>query len=164
MLAAAVKSRTEQEGLSLTSNAVMLERILVTVESSHQCRRGLVTRDGSIRVGAGMIGENILGAISRLSIEARAKLLEERENRERCKEAIDRAQWEFGVNRVYRAGMVLVTTDQLMDCLSRLLAADEKDRAQIKYHLAGNSLGVAGAGQRCHLDDDGSVVVPWDWR
>lgn len=165
MLVASISSRPEQpDGAMVTLNALVLERIIVTVESSHACRRGLVNRDGSIRVGAGMLGENILSAISRLTKEARTRLLKEREKRDCYRQSMTQVQCEFGLERVYRAGMVAVTADQLLDCLTRLLASENEKREEMKYYLAGNSLGIAGAGQFCHFGDDGSVVIPWDWR
>ena len=34
----------------------------------------------------------------------------------------------------------------------------------VKTGLAGNALGITGSGQFCHLADDGSVVIPHDWK
>jgi hypothetical protein len=84
----------------------------------------------------------------------------ESQRKVRCHETIDRAQWQLGLQKVYHTK--LVRADEVIDCLGRLLAVDQRE--QIKRSLAGSSLGIAGRGQFCHLGDDGSVVIPWDWR
>jgi len=141
-----------------TSTALTLESIVVTVEAS--CRRAILTKEGVIRVGASMDGEAIARAISKHSLEATERVQAEAERKHRCRETIDRAQWELGLQKVYHTK--LVRSEQIMECLVRLLAMEQRD--QLKRNLAGNSLGIAGSGQFCHLGDDGSVVIPWDWR
>ena len=37
-------------------------------------------------------------------------------------------------------------------------------RLLLQRTLAGNSLGIAASGHFCHLGDDGSLVIPHDWR
>ena len=148
-----VVSDHEEESTSLT-----LENIAVTVEAS--CRRAIVTREGSIRVGASMDEKDIVQAISKYAHEAGECAVVETARKHRCRETIDRAQWELGLQKVYHTK--LVRTEQVLECVTRLLEMDEKD--QLKRNLAGNSLGIAGSGQFCDLGDDGSVVIPWDWR
>lgn len=140
------------------STALTLERIVVTVEAS--CRRAILTREGTIRVGASMDGEAIARAISTFSGEAAERVQAEEERKHDCRETMDRAQWELGLQKVYHTK--LVKSEQIMECLVRLLAMEQRD--QLKRNLAGNSLGIASSGQFCHLGDDGSVVIPWDWR
>lgn len=143
-----------------TSTALTLESIVVTVEAS--CRRAVLTREGVIRVGATMDTEQISRAISKHSLEASERVQAEAERKLKCRETIDRAQWELGLLRVH-AHTKLVQSEQINECLVRLLAMDQ-ERDQLKRNLAGNSLGIAASGQFCHLGDDGSVVIPWDWR
>jgi uncharacterized protein (DUF1786 family) len=140
------------------STALTLERIVVTVEAS--CRRAILTKEGVIRVGASMDGESIARAISKHSLEATERVQAEAQRKRLCRETIDRAQWELGLQKVYNTK--LVQSDQITECLLRLLAMEQRD--QLKRNLGGNSLGIAGSGQFCHLGDDGSVVIPWDWR
>lgn len=141
------------------TTALTLESIVVIVEAS--CRRAVLTPEGMIRVGASMEETAIARAISKLSLEATKRVKEEAERRQKCRETIDQAQWELGLQKVYRATK-LVKSDQMVECLVRLLAMDQRE--QLKRNLAGNSLGIAVSGQFCHLGDDGSVVIPWDWR
>lgn len=155
-------SRLAESHLSVTdekgSTALTLESILMTVEASY--RRAVLTKEGTIRVGASMDAESIVRAISLHSREAGERVLAQSQRKRRCRETIDRAQWELGLQKVYHTK--LVRTDQVMDCLVRLLAMDQRE--QLKRSLAGNSLGITTHGQFCHLGDDGSVVIPWDWR
>lgn len=148
------------------STALTLERIIVTVEAS--CRRAILTKEGKIRVGASMDGKDITRAISKYSLTATERVLADDRRKQDCRETMDRAQWALGLQKVY-AHTKLVRSEQIVECLVRLLAlSDEQQQQQrdplLKRSLAGNSLGIAGSGQFCHLGDDGSVVIPWDWR
>lgn len=150
---------TPDGGLAQSSTALTLGRVVVTVESPQACRRSIVTKDGIVRVSAAMDGQQVAAAVSKWSQEASERVLQEENFRDRCRRTIEQAQWELGLQKVYRTK--LVRTDQVLECLVRLLAMGQKD--QLRRNLAGNSLGIAGGGQHCHLGDDGSVVIPWDW-
>jgi len=78
----------------------------------------------------------------------------------------DDIQWlkvHFGLTRVFKVTPSLVTIDQLLQCTHRLLQLEESKRIVYQSHLAGHSLGIVGSGHSCHLGDDGSIIVPWDW-
>jgi hypothetical protein len=134
------------------------QNILVTVESSSACRQARVTREGGIRVNSSMTEGGLRGAITRMSLSARDCLLRERDEQERCDEAIHHIQWELGLQRVYRTG--IVSHSEFAGALSRLL----ENRLKLKGCLSGFSLGIAGSGQFCHLGDDGSVIIPFNWQ
>jgi hypothetical protein len=155
--------------------------LVVTVESSTACRRGTVTKDGTIRVGATMSASEVRGAISKLAVPARKRMIQDQTDRKQCQVLMDQVQAAFGLQRVYRAGMVAVSHHQLMDCLERMIQLssassnhnnnlnindddDDMSTQHLKHKLAGNALGVAGSGQFCHLGDDGSLIIPFDWR
>jgi hypothetical protein len=53
-----------------------------------------------------------------------------------------------------------VPSDDVSECLSRLLDKDEAERRALRGYLAGQSIGIAGRGHLCHLGDDGSIVIP----
>lgn len=144
-----------------SSTAVTLESLSVTVEASQAYRRPKIGKDGSILVGAGTEAGTFVSAVSRLSGRARNQIRGEKEETELCKQAIRQMQWSFGVNRVFRTGVV--SHADFLSCLYRLLSVQERQREHLQYRLSGNSLGVAGKGHFCHLSDDGSVVVPHDW-
>ena len=143
------------------SNAVTLQSLTVTIETGQACRRPKIGKNGSILVGAGTEVAVFLSAISRLSGHARDHIEGQAEEKEMCKQAVRQMQWSFGVNRVFRTGVV--SHADFLSCLSRLLRVQERERKHLQYRLSGNSLGVAGTGHFCHLSDDGSVVVPHDW-
>ena len=65
--------------------------------------------------------------------------------------------YEFGVQGVKKVSS-MVTSDQMSECLLTLLNHPEKE--VLRGHFAGQSIGVAGRGQLCHLGDDGSIVIP----
>jgi hypothetical protein len=150
-------------------HSLVLEPILATVEGSQACRRPIVTKEGSIRLGAGMDPDTVMQAVARLAAPARSQLSQEKEDRQRCKEAMQLVQWQFGLQKVYRTG--IVSHDQFLQCLARISLAlsqahdNDMDNnvTKMKRRLTGNSLGIAGSGHFCHLADDGSVVIPHDW-
>jgi hypothetical protein len=117
-----------------------------------------VTKEGSIRVNSSMTEEGLRGAITRMAQSARDCQLREREEQERCDEAIHHIQCELGLQRVYRTG--IVSHSEFAGALSRLL----EHRLKLKGCLSGSSLGIAGSGHFCHLGDDGSVIIPFNWR
>ena len=160
---AASTQESHQECVSSSSSALSLERPLVTVETSSACRRPKVTRGGSIRLGSQMSAEIVHEAISRLSDKARRHKEQQATKRQECRGLMNQAQWQLGLNKVYQVGNT-VTTQQVADSILRLLSAETAVRELMKNRLAGNSLGIAGSGQFCHLGDDGSLVIPWDWR
>jgi hypothetical protein len=105
----------------------------------------------------------VVQAVARLAGAARSQLSQEKEDRQRCKEAAQAVQWQFGLQKVYRTGMV--SHDEFMQCLARISLSDiDDDVTKMKRRLTGNSLGIAGSGHFCHLADDGSVVIPHDWK
>jgi hypothetical protein len=150
-------------------NALMTEMTIATVESSEACRRPMVTSEGSIRLGAGMAVDQVVSAISRLGPQARERRSEHERQLQRCKEVVHQAQWQLGLQRVYRTGS-LVSQEEFLDCLVRLLAAaaetpsEQETKRVLQMGLGGNSLGIAGTGQFCHLADDGSLVIPHNWQ
>jgi hypothetical protein len=139
-------------GLSFsTSNdttAIGLPRVVVKVESPQACRRAMLTREGDIRIGAAMSIADIVVGLDHFVPQAR--------NAQRHGQAwIDqsrRVQDELGVVKIRR----LVTMQQGLDCLSRLLR-------QHPPRLAGHAVAVVASGHFCHLGDDGSLQIPHDW-
>jgi hypothetical protein len=158
---------SDNKDISIPIHSLVLEPILATVEGSQACRRPIVTKEGSIRLGAGMDPGTVVQAVARLAGPARSQLSQEKEERQRRKEAMHLVQWQFGLQKVYRTG--IVSHDQFMQCLDRILSLSQHDHdidndvTKMKRRLTGNSLGIAGSGHFCHLADDGSVVIPHDW-
>ena len=122
-----------------------------------------MTKEGTIRLGAGMSHDTVLRAISRLAPRARERVAEHKRELQRCKDAIHQAQWQLGVQKVFRTGMI--SHDEFLECIARLLSVSMlASNTVIKMRLGGNSLGISGSGHFCHLADDGSIVIPHNWR
>lgn len=145
------------------SNAVALTRLVLVVEADQACRRATINNDGTIRVGAGMPGDAVYSSIFRYSQDARIKVEDRKKEVERSKEVILRTQNQLGLSRVYHEAKSTVTLEQIIECLTRLMKSEVIEQRET-MKLAGQSLGVTGSGHYCHLSDDGSVVIPWDWR
>lgn len=146
-----------------SSTAVALTRLQLVVETDQACRRARVNADGTIRVGAGMTGEAIYSSTSRLSKDAREKVENRKKEVERCKEVIALTRNLLGLSRVYYEAKSTVTLEQMIECLLRLMKSEVVERRET-MKLAGQSLGITGSGHFCHLSDDGSLVIPCDWR
>lgn len=170
---------------SMPANSLVLEPIVATVEGSEACRRPIVTKEGSIRLGAGMDSFTVVQAVTRLMGPARLQLAQQKVQLDREKDAVHQAKWQFGLQKVYRTG--IVSHDEFVQCLVRILSTQQSVKSnsnsnssehdnngsdsnasyvarEVKRRLTGNSLGIAGSGHFCHLADDGSVVIPHDWR
>ena len=139
--------------------ALALERIHVVVESSQTCRRGILTKDGHIRVGSSMSSEDIVSAVSGLQVKARAKLSQTLIDKKVVQDASKEIQLKLGLLRIRRSKTV--TDRQFVDALLRL--GDLEEREELRRKLTGNSLDIVCKGQFCHLGDDGSLMIPWDW-
>jgi len=163
--------------LATTSSGLSVDEMThLTVESDAACRRGIVTPEGTVRVGVGMSPQAVVKALSRLGERARRNADIRAEAEGRCREAINLTKAELGLTNVYRVALGAVTADQTVECLHRLLGrirgdesncVDEDDvdtREEMRCRLAGNALGLTGSGRFCHIGDDGSVVIPCDWH
>lgn len=69
----------------------------------------------------------------------------------------ERMVYEYGVQSIKKVG-TLVTEEQVLDCLMKLLNKKE----MLRNLLTGQTLGITGRDQPCHLGDDGSIVIPWN--
>eukprot|EP00578_Thalassiosira_sp_NH16_P028144 CAMPEP_0181092376 /NCGR_PEP_ID=MMETSP1071-20121207/8887_1 /TAXON_ID=35127 /ORGANISM="Thalassiosira sp., Strain NH16" /LENGTH=507 /DNA_ID=CAMNT_0023174555 /DNA_START=7 /DNA_END=1526 /DNA_ORIENTATION=+ len=136
-----------------------VSKATLVIESSQTCRRGRLRKDGNFEVGAGMDLNGIRKTIAEFAIKSNRHKQTESEKQERCKELVRQVMYEFGVQRVNRVGPI-VESDQMLDCLSFLLNKDESEKDEIRGYLTGQSIGIAGRGQLCHLGDDGSIIIP----
>ena len=144
-------------GDSATTRALEVERLRLVIESPEALRRPRATKEGTILVNSNMTQQEIVSAISTLSGTATTNLVEEKENRLKCKEAITQSQWALGLQRVSRIG--LVKHSEFLSALGRLI-----DRSKtLRGSLAGFSVGICGSGRYCHVGDDGSLILPHDW-
>ena len=146
-----------------TGNAVALKRIQVIVETAYACRRASVTNLGEIRLSKGITHESILKSIRSLRRDARKKVDEEDRKAKRGKELASLVQYNLGASRIFK-GRISVTSDQYLDSLTALLNLPEDISFQAKQCVEGNTIGITGSGRSCHLGDDGSILIPHDWK
>ena len=130
----------------------------LVIESARDCRRGKLRRDGNLVVGAEMDLREVREIIGEYSGKSGEYARIETEKRDACRRVADRFTHEFGVVH-HRVGHA-VPSDDVSECLSRLLDKDEAERRALRGYLAGQSIGIAGRGHLCHLGDDGSIVIP----
>jgi hypothetical protein len=133
------------------------ERLRVVVESPVAYRRARVTNEG-IRVHSEMSELELTNAVSRLSLSARDRWIQEQEDQRRRKEAVAQIQWALGLQKVYHTGVV--RHNEFLGSLSRMMEQSTK----LRTRLSGYSLGISGSGQFCHLGDDGSLIIPHNWK
>lgn len=133
------------------------QAITVTVESSYTVRRPKVTQEGTVRVGANSDRHFLNSTIARFTDQARTRMRQTERQKETCRTLTQRLQYEWGLQRVYSLGTV--SLDHYCEALARLLTT----RPFNLDRLAGQQLGIAASGHFCHLSDDGSIVIPYDW-
>jgi hypothetical protein len=179
----------ESTCFSSLETSLVLEPLVATVEASQSIRRAKVTLDGQIRLQADMDPSRVRQALADLGDEARIVRRRSMEEQEQCSHLVAQLQSQIGLGKVYRASSS-VQSRQYHMALSRLLgllaatgtsessptASDDSFESIMGSHpsssphhliqkaLAGMSLGIAGSGRHCHLADDGSLVIPHDWR
>ncbi len=146
------------------STALTPERITVVVETAQANRRAKLTNVGQIRVSTDMSVKSITSSIRDLRQSAREKIELEASKNKRAKELMALVQYDLGVTKVFRARFSTINTDQYIESLTALLNLEEETKSEIREHLAGKNLGITGRGRACHVMDDGSIVVPYDWR
>lgn len=129
----------------------------LVVESPTALRRAKVTDDGSIRIPSNESRNELEDTLARLSQSAQDRWQVEQEYIARCKQAIQQLQWELGVQKVFRTGVV--PRNEFLNAISRLL----EQTSSLNGQISGHALGIAGAGQFCSISDDGSLIVPFNW-
>ncbi|KAL7545902.1 hypothetical protein ACHAWF_009257 [Thalassiosira exigua] len=131
----------------------------IVVESEQARRRARLRDDGNFEVGAGLSSRQIRKALSDFAGASQERRHIEAEVQTRRRRLASRAAYDFGVQGVHEASPT-VKTDQVCECLSRLLEKDEAEKELLRGYLAGQSIGIAARGHLCHLGDDGSIVIP----
>jgi hypothetical protein len=143
---------------SASSSSLRIDHHLrLIIESSEY--RAKVTNMGFIRIPSTITSTQLNLEISKLSTLAEERWDREQQEKDRCRQAVHQVQWEFGLQKVFRHSE-LVSHDDFLNALIRLL--DQKSK--LRGSLAGSSLGIAASGQFCHLSDDGSLIIPHNWK
>ena len=148
-------------------SSVSLKRLQVIVESHYACRRGKVTNEGHIQIGAGMPIASIVSYILNPTVyqTAHEKTVDEMEYIEKCNHLIQQICHQFGVRQIYRVRISSLTSLEMYDCLLRIYEKLHKHNNETENDnddglIYGHSLGIISKGQFCHLGDDGSIIIP----
>mmetsp|Transcript_25386 Transcript_25386/g.37961 ORF Transcript_25386/g.37961 Transcript_25386/m.37961 type:complete len:534 (-) Transcript_25386:793-2394(-) len=145
------------------TTALALDRVGIVVETHQACRRPVVTSTGEIRISASMSPNMISSSIGKLRNEAFQNLSQEKEKQRQAKELVSMLKYEFGLIKVSKTRLSTVTSDQYLQSLANLLRINQETKQQIKESLTGNSLNIASRGVGCHLGDDGTIQIPYDY-
>jgi len=150
--------RSDESSLSVALNAT------VVIETEQACRRGKLRNDGNFEVGAGMGLHQIRTVFNRYANRSSELILEQKKERDESEAFADRATYEFGLQRVYKVSTApMVSYEEMSQALVHLLNKDEAEKSAIRNLLVGQTVGITGRGQTCHVADDGSVVVPYNF-
>ncbi len=149
--------------LQPTSWELALGRLNIVVETSQACRRPVTTNIGDIRISSLISPCDILSSIHKLKSDALRKSLFEKEQRNRTKELVSMMKFQFGLAKVFKSRLMTVTSDQYLNALTKILQSGHELEA-MKNNLAGTSIGITHAGSFCHLGDDGSLMIPWNFK
>lgn len=148
----------EKSNTSLTSH---LNDGCLVIESSQACRRCSVRKGGNIEAGVGMEMYEIRNAIYNYAAKSNEYKKRESRDKREFKKLEQRVVYEFGVQNVQKVSSI-VTYDQMCDCLIYLLRKKDDEKEKLRHYIAGQSVGITGRGQPCHLGDDGSIQIPWN--
>mmetsp|Transcript_44346 Transcript_44346/g.106825 ORF Transcript_44346/g.106825 Transcript_44346/m.106825 type:complete len:474 (-) Transcript_44346:806-2227(-) len=140
------------------STALQVESLRVVIESPIASRRARLTDEGYIRGNSSISESDLRKAIARLALGAQDRMKQENEYKEQCKEMTRQIQYSLGLQRVFRNGVV--SRKEFLISLGRLL----EQSSTLGNSLSGFSLGIGTSGAFAHLGDDGSLIVPYDWR
>jgi hypothetical protein len=147
------------------THALADEQIRVVVESPQNCRRSSVQREGILRVSSLMNAGDILTSIHTFRHETLRKALENKLLHEKIDQKKKQLIAKAGVTKVFRTKVSSLTTEQYLVGIEALLSLDLSGSEKwILENLRGQAIGVAGSGQSCQLYDDGSIILPYDWR
>lgn len=158
VLISANYAANQNDKVSLT---LQLNNTCLVVESEQACRRCKLRKDGNIEVGIGMSLDEIRRALNKFAAQSNEYKQAVLHQKHELKQLQERAIYEFGVHSIQRVG-TLVTHDQMSDCLLHILKREEDEKDELRTFISGQSLGITGRGQPCHLGDDGSIVIPWN--
>lgn len=151
--------RTAQNN-NKAQHALTLSRVYLTVESPFVSRRATITKAGHIQIGASMSNESIVKAVKNLTAQARDNVERFQNTKESYQTVVQQTKTDFGLRGISYSKAVSV--DEVRDALLRL--QQYEPREDLHRTLTGNSLGIVGSGQFCHVGDDGSLVIPCDWK
>mmetsp|Transcript_48895 Transcript_48895/g.55386 ORF Transcript_48895/g.55386 Transcript_48895/m.55386 type:complete len:519 (-) Transcript_48895:122-1678(-) len=129
------------------------------VESLDSCRRAKATSNGFIRIPSTITSSQLSLEISKLSILAEERWQAEQKEKDRSRQAIHQVQLELGVQNVFRHNE-LVSHHDFLNALTRLL----NQKSKLGGILSGSSLRITVSGQFCHVSDDGSFIIPHNWK
>jgi len=144
----------------LSSSSLRADHHLrLIVESPDSCRRAKATSNGFIRIPSTITSSQLRFEISKLSILAEERWQVEQKEKDRSRQAIHQVQLELGVQHISRHSELVLHND-FLNALTRLL--DQKSK--LRGNLSGSSLRITVSGQFCHLSDDGSFIIPHNWK
>lgn len=109
---------------------------VIFLESDHACRHGKIRTDGKIAIGTGMTLNEIRSTIASFASRSNDYMRIESENQTKFKASADQFMREFGVQKVSKMSS-LVTSEQMIECLSVLLKKEETEKDVLRRYLAG---------------------------
>lgn len=151
--------------------------IQVIVESSQSPRmRGAITHEGHIRVSSNMEAGEIVHIVAKLAQKARQAMVVESQLTRECDELVKQLILLWNLDNIHiKVSHSPITTTQALSCLRRLrdeaTFADSRKSSPLvrqvfdwRQQLEGHSISISSSGQFCHVGDDGSIIIPWDYR
>ena len=163
------------------SNALSRTTPQPTREAFSQAQRFVtVTREGTLVVSSHSLKTtHLVEWLVRLAPTARERQTRYQAQKDKYRIVAQDIQSQLGLSRPVHATGV-VTLDDYWASLQRLqthLSSSSSSSSSpttpttawtwqqiLQQGLAGNALSITGSGHFCHLGDDGSVIIPHDWK
>ena len=134
--------------------------ITLVIESNHECRHGKLRKDGKLVIGTMMKLHEVQCTINKYASRANEYIHMENEKQLLFQQLVHRVMYDYGVIKINKVSSMVITIDDMCSCLVTLLSKEEDEKIILQNYLTGQSIGIAGCGQLCHLGDDGSIILP----
>jgi hypothetical protein len=134
--------------------------ITLVIESNHECRHGTLRKDGRLVIGTMVKLHEVQCTINKYASRSNDYIHIENEKQLLFQQLVHRVMYDYGVSKINKVSSTVITIDDMCSCLVTLLCKEEDEKIVLRKYLTGQSIGIAGCGQLCHLGDDGSIVLP----
>lgn len=148
------------------------------IESKYTYKTATIEKKtGNIHINSNISNvSTLLSSLNNLSNKAYDIALQQKHKHNEWMQFKEILQYKFqlsNIDKVSSIGSGIVTNDQIYDCFVRLSSEcnnnngdDENiflNDSNVRKKLIGQTVQITSSGQFCHIADDGSIIIPWDW-
>ena len=138
------------------------------IESKYTYKTATIEKKtGNIHVNSNITSiPQLVSSLNNLSTKAYTIALQQKQKNKEWIQLREALKIKLQLSNVDKGSNNIVTNDQVYQCLVRLLSGCGDGsflNGDVRKKLIGQSIHVTSSGKFCHVADDGSIVIPWDW-